>query len=180
TRMQAIKYFFGYEYLKNIERAFQCVMCLSGCLTAYRRDVLIELEPVLENRNVLGVPIRYGEDRFLTRQIIKAGYRTTLTLDAACYTVAPATLSGYFAQQLRWRRSNFIDFLGGLSHAWRLPPPVALHYLSLGALLFSYPIVVLQNVLAGTFFPLAAFHVAVLAALGFAYALGTRRLPAAL
>ena len=51
------------------------VMCLSGCLTAYRRTVLIELEPILEDRNILGVPIKYGEDRFLTRQIVKAGYQ---------------------------------------------------------------------------------------------------------
>ena len=64
-------------------------MCLSGCLTAYRRNVLVELEPILENRNVLGVPIKYGEDRFLTRQIVKAGYETTITLDAICWTVAP-------------------------------------------------------------------------------------------
>src|SRR5262249_1162476 len=60
TRMQTIKYFFGYEYLKNLEKAMHQVMCLSGCLTAYRRQVLIELEPILEDRNVLGVPIKYG------------------------------------------------------------------------------------------------------------------------
>src|SRR5262249_43468463 len=55
TRMQTIKYYFGYVYLKNLERTFRSVMCLSGCLTAYRRSVLIELEPILERRNVLGI-----------------------------------------------------------------------------------------------------------------------------
>src|SRR4051812_16865760 len=114
TRMQTIKYYFGYVYLKNLERAFKSVMCLSGCLTAYRRDVLLELEPVLEDRNILGVPIKYGEDRFLTRQIVKAGYQTLCTLDARCWTVAPNTVAKYFSQQLRWRRSNFVDFLLGL------------------------------------------------------------------
>src|SRR5207245_5994278 len=69
TRMQVIKYHFGQEWLKNVERYAQSVMCLSGCLAAYRRRVLIEMEPVLENRNVLCVPIKYGADRFLTRQI---------------------------------------------------------------------------------------------------------------
>jgi cellulose synthase/poly-beta-1,6-N-acetylglucosamine synthase-like glycosyltransferase len=72
TRMQTIKYFFSYHFLKNLEWAFRRVMCLSGCLTAYRRDVLVELHPILENRAILGVPIKYGEDRFLTRQIVKA------------------------------------------------------------------------------------------------------------
>src|SRR5499427_223000 len=102
TRLQTIKYYFGQEHLKNLERALDQVLCLSGCLTAYRRTVLIELEPILENRNILGVPIKYGEDRFLTHQIVKHGYRTTNTLDAVCWTVAPNTMAKYFSQQLRW------------------------------------------------------------------------------
>ena len=175
TKMQAIKYFFGYEYLKNLERSFQSVMCLSGCLTAYRRHVLTELEPVLEDRNVLGVPIKYGEDRFLTRQIVKAGYRTTMTLSAVCRTLAPTTLAAYFNQQLRWRRSNIVDYLCGISHVWRLHPVVATHYLSLCAMLLVYPIVVFQSLVSGTFWSSAAFHAAALATLGTVYAVNTRR-----
>lgn len=177
TRMQAVKYFLGYEYLKTLERAFRSVMCLSGCLTAYRRSVLLELEPILENRNLMGVPIKYGEDRFLTRQIIKAGYQTYCTMDAVCWTTAPPTYKKYFAQQLRWRRSNLVDIIGGLSHAARLHPVVGLHYLSSGALLVTYPIVVFQKLANGTFWELAAFHLLVLAALGTVYAVHARQLP---
>ena len=178
TRMQTIKYYFGYEYLKNLERYFSSVMCLSGCLTAYRRHVLVELEPILENRNVLGVPIKYGEDRFLTRQIVKAGYQTTNTLDAVCWTVAPNTLTKYFAQQLRWRRSNLIDFFCGLSHAWRLHPVVAIHYLSLFAMQIACPVFIVENLVAGNFWQLAAFNLQILALFGFFYWLDTRKLPA--
>ena len=177
TRMQAVKYFLGYEYLKTLERAFHSVMCLSGCLTAYRRTVLVELEPILENRNLLGVPIKYGEDRFLTRQIVKAGYETFCTMDAVCWTTAPPTYKKYFAQQLRWRRSNLVDIIGGLSHAARLHPVVGLHYLSSGALLVTYPIVVIQKLGNGTFWELAAFHLLVLAALGTVYSAHARQLP---
>lgn len=178
TRMQTIKYHYGYFYLKNLERAFQCVMCLSGCLTAYRREVLIELEPILEDRNLFGIPIKYGEDRFLTRQIVKAGYRTVCTLDAQCWTVAPPTISKYFAQQLRWRRSNLVDFFGGISHAWRLNPFVAVHYYSLFALQLIYPFVVVENVVTGRFFELCAVHLAVLALLGTIYFFESRDIPA--
>lgn len=177
TRMQAIKYYFGYEFLKNLERSFSSVMCLSGCLTAYRRHVLVELEPILEDRNLLGVPIKYGEDRFLTRQIVKAGYQTQNTLDAVCWTVAPNTIPKYFAQQLRWRRSNLVDFLGGLTHAWRLNPFVALHYLSMFAMLVAYPIIIVHSVLKGSFFQLATFHLCILALLGTIYWFGTRHYP---
>jgi N-acetylglucosaminyltransferase len=178
TRMQTIKYYLGYEYLKNLERAFSSVMCLSGCLTAYRRSVLLELEPILEKRAVLGVPITYGEDRFLTRQIVKAGYQTTSTLDAVCWTVAPNTLSKYMAQQLRWRRSNLIDFMMGVSHAWRLHPLVGLHYLSLFAMLLVYPIVVALHVWSGAFFQLAVVHLATLGVFGIIYYFDTRSEPA--
>jgi cellulose synthase/poly-beta-1,6-N-acetylglucosamine synthase-like glycosyltransferase len=177
TKMQAIKYFFGYEYLKNTERAFSSVMCLSGCLTAYRRQVLLDLEPILENRSIFGIAIKYGEDRFLTRQIIKAGWQTTMTLHAVSYTKAPDTLSGYFAQQLRWRRSNLVDYFGGLSHAWRLHPVVAVHYLSLFALMVLYPMFILHSLSSGRFFDMAALHVAVLAVFAFAYQWHAWRLP---
>jgi N-acetylglucosaminyltransferase len=178
TQMQTIKYHFGYGYLKSLERAFQTVMCLSGCLTAYRRHVLLELEPVLENRNLLGMPVKYGEDRFLTRQIVKAGYKTLLTMDANCWTVAPSTLPKYFSQQLRWRRSNFIDYMMGISHVWKLNPFVSLHYISLFALQFGYPILVISHLIHGTFWPLAAFHIAILLLLGAIYRLEVSGLPA--
>lgn len=169
TRMQTIKYFFGQELLKNLERSMHSVMCLSGCLTAYRRHVLVELEPILENRNVFGVPIKYGEDRFLTRQVVKAGYRTLFTTAAFCFTKAPTTLKGYFNQQLRWKRSNIIDFACGLSHAWRLHPLVAVHYMSMMALLVVYPFVIIMHLADGEFLSLVGFHVELLAALGLIY-----------
>jgi cellulose synthase/poly-beta-1,6-N-acetylglucosamine synthase-like glycosyltransferase len=178
TRMQTIKYHFGYFYLKSLERSFRTVMCLSGCLTAYRRHVLLELEPILEQRNVLGVPIKYGEDRFLTRQIVKAGYRTVCTMDAQCWTVAPNTLSKYFSQQLRWRRSNFVDFLMGLSHVWRLHPCVALHYYSLFAIQVVYPVILIQSLVQGEFWNMALGHLLLLAVLGTVYAVEVRHLPA--
>jgi cellulose synthase/poly-beta-1,6-N-acetylglucosamine synthase-like glycosyltransferase len=177
TRMIEIKFYFAQEWLKDLERSFRTVLCLSGCLTAYRRHVLIELEPILEARAIAGVPIKYGEDRFLTRQIVKAGYETIYTTAAFCFTAAPANLKGYFAQQLRWRRSNLVDMLGGLSHAWRLHPVIATHYISQLALLLSYPVVIIHNVANGEFWDILAMHVLVVGLLGFIYRLETRHLP---
>ena len=179
SKLQTIKYYFGQEHLKNLERSLDSVMCLSGCLTAYRRHVLLELEPILENRNLFGVPIKYGEDRFLTHQIVKAGYRTKMTMDAICFTKAPTTLRGYFNQQLRWKRSNVVDFIIGIGHAWRLHPLLCLHYLSLIALLAVYPVVIAVHVARGEFLPLVAFHLSLVALLGLLYHLApsVRRLP---
>jgi len=139
--------------------------------------VLEELEPILEARAIAGVAIKYGEDRFLTRQIIKAGYETIYTTDAICFTASPAHLPGYFAQQLRWRRSNLVDMLGGLSHAWRLHPVVAVHYVSQLGLLLAYPVVIVHNVLTGEFWDILAMHVLVVGLMGFIYRWETRHLP---
>jgi N-acetylglucosaminyltransferase len=169
TRLQTIKYYFGQEHLKNLERALDQVMCLSGCLTAYRRSVLVELEPILENRNLLGVPIKYGEDRFLTHQIVKHGYKTRMTMKAMCFTKAATTLRGYFNQQLRWKRSNIVDFVLGVTHAWELHPLLCLQYLSMLLLLLVYPFVIVAHVTRGDFFDLATFHVVVIGGFSLIY-----------
>jgi cellulose synthase/poly-beta-1,6-N-acetylglucosamine synthase-like glycosyltransferase len=178
TRMQVVKYWYGYYFYKNLEWGFRRVMCLSGCLTAYRRDVLRELEPVLEKRSVLGVEIKYGEDRFLTRQVVKAGYLTTMTLDARCRTFVPNTLASYFSQQLRWRRSNLMDYAGGCSHVWRMNPIIAVHFFSLCALLIVYPIAIIRALASYRFFPMIQLHIAVVALFGLYYRWRMRKLPA--
>ena len=177
TRMQAAKYHYGYHFIKSLERTFRTVLCLSGCLTAYRRSVLLELEPVLENRNVLGVPIKYGEDRFLTRQIIKAGYETTMTMDAVCQTLAPSQLGDYFNQQLRWRRSNVVDYFGGMSHVWRIHPLIAIHYYTLFASFLAYPALLFHSLWSGKFMPLMVMHVVVVALFGIVYRIQVRKFP---
>jgi cellulose synthase/poly-beta-1,6-N-acetylglucosamine synthase-like glycosyltransferase len=177
TRMQVVKYWYGYFFLKNLEWGFRRVMCLSGCLTAYRRRVLVELEPVLEKREILGVPIKYGEDRFLTRQIVKAGYLTTMTLEARCRTFVPNTLAAYFSQQLRWRRSNIVDYAGGFSHVWRLNPILAIHFFSLFALLMVYPIAVVRALAARRFFPALTLHLGAVVVFGLLYRWHTRKQP---
>jgi N-acetylglucosaminyltransferase len=169
TKLQTIKYYFGQEHLKNLERALDQVMCLSGCLTAYRRSVLVELEPVLEDRNLLGVPIKYGEDRFLTHQIVKHGYKTRMTMDAFCFTKAAPNLRAYFNQQLRWKRSNIADFIIGLGDAWKLHPLLTLQYLSMLLLVLVYPFVIVTHVESGKFFSLALTHVVLIGGFSLVY-----------
>ncbi len=169
TKLQTIKYYFGQEHMKNLERACDSVLCLSGCLTAYRREVLMQLEPILENRNLMGVEIKYGEDRFLTHQIVKHGYKTVQTTAAMCFTKAPTNLRGYFNQQLRWKRSNIVDYVAYIGSAWKLHPLVCLNYLSMLLLLLVYPIVIVTHVVHHQFFALTMLHVEVVALFGLIY-----------
>ncbi len=174
TRMQVLKYWYAYYVVKNVERAFKSVLAISGCLAAYRRSVLLELMPVLERRNILGVAIKYGEDRFLTRQIVKAGYQTSMTHDARCRTSVPATLGAYLSQQLRWRRSNVVDFVGGITHVWRLHPLVALNFFSMAIVLFMYPVGCVRAATTRLFVPAVLAHAAALFLYGIYYRWRTR------
>lgn len=171
TRMQEAKYYYSYFLIKRVEARFRSVLCLSGCLTAYRRTVLEELLPVLENRSMLGIEIKYGEDRYLTRMIVKAGYETIMNPHAVCRTTAPTSLSVYLSQQLRWRRSNMVDYIGGLSHVWKGHPLVALYFFSLFAVILVYPALLVSALLLGGFWSLMTFQVVAALLLGVAYRL---------
>lgn len=153
TQTQEIKYFYGYELFKSMENRFNSVLCLSGCLTAYRKTALIDIEDSLLNRNFIGIPIKYGEDRFLTHQLVLHGWKTKVSLKARCWTKSPTTLAGLFSQQLRWRRSNLIDLLYTLSrplvHVKTVNSIVLLNYLSLMMYIIIYPIIVLHTVILG-------------------------------
>jgi N-acetylglucosaminyltransferase len=177
ARMQVVKYWYSYFLIKNLEWGFRRIMCLSGCLTAYKKHALLAIEPVLEHRTLLSLPINYGEDRYLTRQLIKAGYWTTMTLEARCRTAVPTTLSHYFSQQLRWRRSSLIDFAGGLSHVWKLNPILAIHFSTIFVLLVVYPLVIIKTVVAGQLLPALVLHIEIIAVFGVYYRWRVRKLP---
>jgi cellulose synthase/poly-beta-1,6-N-acetylglucosamine synthase-like glycosyltransferase len=177
TRMQVVRYWYAYNVARGIEVGFRRVMCLSGCLTAYRRSVLLELEPVLTERSILGMPIKYGEDRFLTRQIVKAGHHTVTTLAAHCRTFVPTTLVAFFSQQLRWRRSRIVDYSSGCGHVWRLNPLLAIHYFSLAVLMIVYPIGAYHLLVTHGFLRAVSVHVALLVVYGAFYRWSVRRLP---
>ncbi len=177
TRMQAVKYWVGYQFLKNLENRFDHVMCLSGCLTLYKREALLAVDEHLENRTFLGDEVKYGEDRFLTRKLVEAGYRTRLCFDARCYTKAPPTMPTYLNQQLRWRRSNIIDFLTAIPNLNKFNAAVLIHYMSLGMLLFFYPLFIISKMLEAKFAIPILLHALMVSIFAFAYELKKNELP---
>jgi hypothetical protein len=100
-------------------------------------------------------------------------------MDAMCFSKAPPTLRQYFNQQLRWRRSNIVDYLWGLTHVWKFHPLLCIHYLSLALVLFACPLVLINHVMAHEFIKLAMIHLVLIAVLAMVYhvAPGVRRLP---
>ena len=102
-----------------------------------------------------------------------------MNMDALCFTKAQETLRTYFNQQLRWKRSNIVDFIIFTMDAWKLHPLMCVQYLSMLALLLIYPFLIITHLIAGQFFSLVMFHCAVIALFGgiYYFAPSIRRLP---
>src|SRR5580693_8058818 len=126
TAIQAVIYYSAFQLYKIPENWTRSVCCISGCLFAIRRELLLEIEPAIRARHWFGIPVNQGEDRFLTHQTLLRGYGTYINTDALCWTTVPNTLSVLFKQQLRWRRSIVRDFFYTLrtlpQHVWKLHP----------------------------------------------------------
>ena len=130
TAIQTLIYYSAFQLYKIPENWTRSVCCISGCLFAIRRELLLEIEPAIRKRNWFGIPVSQGEDRFLTHQTLLRGYGTYINNDALCWTTVPNTLSVLFKQQLRWRRSIVRDFFFTIKtlpqHVWKLHPNTVL------------------------------------------------------
>lgn len=141
TAIQTFIYYAAFQLYKVPENWTRSVGCISGCLFAIRRELLLEIEPKIRSRHWFGIPVNQGEDRFLTHQTLLRGYGTYINNDALCWTTVPVTLTELFKQQLRWRRSIVRDLFYTLrtlpQHVWTLHPNTVLTLVltPLGALL---------------------------------------------
>ena len=126
TMVQTFYYYIAFQLIKLPENITRSITCISGCMFAIRRELLLKLEPRIRNRNWLGIQVNDGEDRFLTHQVLLEGYGTYINNDAQCWTNVPVTLSQLIKQQIRWRRSGIRDFFLTLKtlpqHVWKLHP----------------------------------------------------------
>src|ERR1700675_2145256 len=141
TAIQTVVYYSAFQLYKIPENWTRSICCISGCLFAIRRELLLEIEPAIRARHWFGIPVNQGEDRVLTHQTLLRGYGTYINNDALCWTTVPNSLSVLFKQQLRWRRSIVRDFFYTLKtlpqHVWTLHPNTVLTLVltPLGALL---------------------------------------------
>jgi hyaluronan synthase len=141
TAIQTFIYYTAFQIYKVPENWTRSVGCISGCLFAIRRELLLEIEAKIRSRHWFGIPVNQGEDRFLTHQTLLRGYGTYINTDALCWTTVPVTLPELFKQQLRWRRSIVRDLFYTLrtlpQHVWTLHPNTVLTLVltPLGALL---------------------------------------------
>jgi hyaluronan synthase len=110
-----------YHLTVPAQSVFGQVGCLAGRTIAYRRTAFEPAVKRLVGQTVLGVPQRVGDDRVLTNELLRTGWRTVYQSTAVVETDAPSEWRRFWCQQLRWARSSQRETLLSLRWLWRRP-----------------------------------------------------------
>lgn len=94
------------EYSMPAMSVLGTVGCLPGRTIAFRRKVLVDAMPAFMHAKFLGVFLEVSDDRTLTNETLKQGYRTVYQSTSVVYTDAPITWRKMAKQQLRWARGS--------------------------------------------------------------------------
>lgn len=115
TRVQRLRYWMAFNQERAAQTWFRTVMCCSGPLAAYRREIIERVRNAYLSQQYGGVPCTYGDDRHLTNLVLGAGYDTAFDAGAVAYTHVPERLQLFMRQQLRWNKSFYRELI------WTLP-----------------------------------------------------------
>src|SRR3954469_19306599 len=119
TRMIGTYYWVGLNIYEQAQSVIRSVVCCSGCLAAYRADLLREVIEDFASQRFLGESCTHSEDRHLTNLVLKRGYDVVYVAEAVSWTETPATVRGFLRQQRRWKRGYIRESIYTLSYAWR-------------------------------------------------------------
>ncbi len=127
TKMQEVRYYVAFRIVKAAESLFSTVTCCSGCLAAYRRSVVMPILDVWLSQSFLGVSATFGDDRSLTNFMLRR-WRVIYDSTAVCSTIVPSTMSQFFRQQLRWKKSWIRESLLASLFMWKRHPLAAFYF----------------------------------------------------
>ena len=120
-----------YHNAYRVERAAQsmsgAMLCCSGPIAMYRREIVADNLDDYENQMFLGGIVTAGDDRRLTQYALKRGkvmYQSTAT----CETTIPSSVQVFIKQQIRWTKSFFRESGESLKFAIEMRRPVLLYW----------------------------------------------------
>ncbi len=156
TKCQDVWYDYSFNLHKTAESTFGSVLCLSGCLAAYRREAITNFIPLWAKDKA-----QYGDDRNLTTyaiatpwakgqlapirmQLLKSmasyddaedrgltsqtmiEWETVYAPTAVVYTEVPENLRTYIRQQTRWKKGYLRSSFFMSAFFWQKHPLMAL------------------------------------------------------
>ena len=146
TKMQSVRYYIAFRVMKAAEAYFDAVTCLSGPLSAYRRQIVLDHMEEWRNQKFLGQRATFGDDRAMTN-IVLSHYRTGYQDTAYCSTIVPNTNKVFLKQQMRWKRSWLRESIMAGKFMWRKEPFAALFFYIGLFVPVAAPVVVVYNLI---------------------------------
>ena len=152
TKLQSVRYYIAFRIMKAAESYFHCVTCLSGPLSCYKKELVLENLDKWLNQTFLGQKATFGDDRSLTN-IVLEHHRTYYQDTAICSTIVPNKHKVFLKQQMRWKRSWLRESFSAGRFIWKKEPFAALFfYIGLCVPILG-PFIVLYNLV---YFPITA------------------------
>lgn len=146
TKLQAVRYFIAFRIMKAAESYFNSVLCLSGPLSCYRKETVLENLDAWLGQRFLGQKATFGDDRALTHMILKH-HQTVYQDTAICSTIVPYEQRVFLKQQMRWKRSWLRESFLATKFMWKKEPFMAISFY-IGVLVpILAPIIVIYNML---------------------------------
>jgi hyaluronan synthase len=144
TKMQSVRYYIAFRIMKAAEGLFDAVTCLSGPLSCYRREIVMQYKDNWLNQKFLGQKATFGDDRAMTNFVLTY-HRCTYQDTAACSTIVPKEHKVFLKQQMRWKRSWLRESIMAGKFMWRKEPFASFNfYIGLLVPLLA-PVIVIYN-----------------------------------
>ncbi len=105
TRMLAVRYVLGFDFVRAYQSELRTVWCCPGALQAYRRDVITPHLEAWRDQRFLGARCTNGDDHAMTNRVLSLGHDTSYQSTAVVETIVPATYAGLCRMYVRWGRS---------------------------------------------------------------------------
>ena len=146
TKLQSVRYYIAFRIMKAAESYFHCVTCLSGPLSCYKKELVLEKLDKWLNQKFLGQKATFGDDRSLTNLMLR-NHRTYYQDTAICSTIVPNNHKVFLKQQMRWKRSWLRESFTAGTFVWRKEPFAAVFFY-MGLLVpILAPVIVVYNLI---------------------------------
>lgn len=144
TKMQSVRYYIAFRVMKAAEAYFDAVTCLSGPLSCYKKQIILDNMDAWLNQKFLGQRATFGDDRSMTNFVLRK-HRTSYQDTAICSTIVPNRYHVFLKQQMRWKRSWLRESLIAAKFMWKKEPFMAVSFYMGVIVPIAAPIVVLYN-----------------------------------
>jgi cellulose synthase/poly-beta-1,6-N-acetylglucosamine synthase-like glycosyltransferase len=103
------------------------LVVVHGRCSAWRKEFLLSVREKFLNDNWMGARSEIGDDRFLSREVLKQGLKTVYQESAKMFVISPSTFKEFTGQQIRYRRSGTKFWLKDLKEGVRPSKAYSLH-----------------------------------------------------